>query len=139
MDQVWENFKLMNFAWEDQKRGIRLIVNGEHVKTVSRKLHPFLTSESIDKLDFSYKRISISERQQILHTAYYADWLANLLRSEKLVFELVKNSKPTAKRNVQTREGSRKELLFDNGVWIKIPDKLFHALYLDESSVCLNY
>ncbi|WP_163398178.1 hypothetical protein [Flavobacterium fluviatile] len=129
----------MLFTWLSLKRGLRLIVDGQHVKTVSKDFKDLVTDETIEKLCFDHKRLSEKERQILLMPFVYPRWLLDLQINEKHIAELIKNSKPIAKRIVKARSEVRKEICFDNGTKIKIPDKIYKALALDETTVHLNY
>lgn len=131
----------MVFTWQPQKRGVRLIVDGQHVKTVSKFFQTSINSESIEKLSFDKKRLSPAERQKIIDYKAYAFWLKNLDQKEKLVYELIKDSKPISRRNVVTLTDTRLEIVFENGIKVKVPDKVYYALSELEitATVRLNY
>ena len=131
----------MVFIWQPQKRGMRLIVDGQHVKTVSKVMQTSINSESIGKLSFDKKRLSASERQNLIDYRTYFFWLQNLDQKEKLVYELIKDSKPISRRNVISPTETRLELVFENGIKVKVPDKVYYALSELEitATVRLNY
>jgi hypothetical protein len=111
-------------TFEKSKRGTKVFEDKKHIKTIPERYEKYFEQVEIDK---TKKRLTGKER----FSFEYLYFIALLEKNEKYVWELIKDAKPVATREVIVHDGSKRyELLYDNGKRIKIPTELY--LYFDE-------
>jgi hypothetical protein len=133
----------MKIFTEITKAGLKIYQSKtkKHLKTIPCFYEP-IAKDFILKCDLTKKRLNQSERE-VLKTYDFEvsvfSFLKELEKSEKYVFELVENAKAVEVRKVNQRaEAPRFELVFDNGVKLKINES-FYLLCENKTEVNLNY
>lgn len=128
----------MILYYESQERGIKVFVDGKHKKTIPETL---LRSFRIHftQINFDKKRLSAEERKLLTRDLLYQEYLKKLKLSNKHLYNLIKNSTPTAARKVITPDNERLELQLDNGLKITCPSTRLFKLFPHISDAYLNY
>lgn len=100
------------------KAGLKIYVDGKHIKTVPEKYEAF-----IHDIDFSGSKRLLPGERFILEYAYFLSILKN---EEKYVYELIENAYPEYSQEIKNHIGEiRFELVFDNKVRLKINKELY--------------
>jgi hypothetical protein len=120
-------------------RGIKLVVDEKHLKTIPRKLSASINSHTFEKIVTGYKRLSVEERKLLTDFLVFERWKLKLAIKEKYLYELIGNSFPVSKRKVITLTDERLEIVLDNQIKIKVPDKVYYSLTLSETTINSNY
>lgn len=114
---------------EVTKAGLKIytISDKKHVKTIPAIYKP-IAEDFILKCTAGKIRLSEAERQML--SAYdfevnVIEYLDELRKNEKYVFELVQNAKAISCRKVSLKDSERFELIFDNGVKLKCNESLY--------------
>ncbi|MBB1194833.1 hypothetical protein DNC80_14275 [Flavobacterium sp. SOK18b] len=120
-------------------RGIKVFINSDHMKTIPRKLlEPF--KEHHGKINFDKKKRLTAEERKILHGfMLYASWVNKLKTTDKHAYELIKDHYPIDTRKVINEQAIRYELVLDNQIKIKSPEKIYIAFKTKENIVYSNY
>lgn len=128
----------MILNYESQQRGIRVFVDGKHKKTIPENLFNLFRIHWT-QINFDKKRLSIEERKLLTRNLLYQEYLKKLKISNPHLYNLIKDSKPTAARKVITPEKERLELQLDNGYKIVCPSTHLFKLFPHTSDAHLNY
>lgn len=128
----------MSFQLVAQQRGTKVIVDTKHVKTIPSK---YASSYAMcaDKITHTKKRLTVSERKILTRNALYKQFLEKLATSQPHLYELIKNTVPTAARKVITPEKERLELQLDNDMKITCPSIKLFNLFPHLSDSYQNY
>lgn len=115
------------FWSESTKAGLKLFFMGDHYKTI-----PTIYLEVWRKVDLNtaknQKRLSEDERKDLDKEYFqlvYSEFLSELQKNEKYVFELIENAKVVNTQKVETKTETRNELIFDNGAKVRCSAKLY--------------
>ncbi len=120
-------------------RGIRVVVDGKHFKTVPKSLSKAVNYKTIDKMGITGKRLSPIERKLLSQFAAYENWKEKLAKNEKHLFKLIEKAIPVQKNHVFTQSGARLELVLDNKIKITVPEKVYYSLLLTENTIHSNF
>lgn len=123
----------------NKSRGIQIIIDKKHVKTIPANLSKAINSFTVKRLDYERKRLSYGERRLLSNYAVYENWKTKLATKEKHLFELIKNAVPVEKHLVNSHNKERLELLLDNNVKINVPEKVYYSLPLQEKTTYSNF
>lgn len=115
----------MWYELEPQQRGVKVVVDGKHIKTLPTKLGKFFTA-CANKIEFDKKRLTPKERLTLDTYLKYQNWIDKLAVSEKHLHKLIKDAYPVATKHVVTKDGERYELVLDNKMKIKCPESIYH-------------
>lgn len=115
----------MAVSYDNTGRGIKVLVNGVHMKTI-----PVLLLESFknhyNKITFDKKRRITPEERKLLHSyLVYLKWIRKLRKTEKHLYQLIKEAYPVATRKVIALDSERFELVLDNNLKVKCPEKIY--------------
>lgn len=133
----------MNYFTETTAAGLKIYRSSDkkHLKTIPSVYEP-IAKEFIEKCNTDKIRLSETERETLKTYDFQVGvfhFLKQLEVQEFYVFELVKNSKAISVRKVNQRNDiSRFELVFENGVKLKINESLF-LMCENKSEANLNY
>lgn len=128
----------MEMVLIDSVRGTRILVEGKHKKTIPKKMAPVFVQNS-NKIEFKKKRLSPDERKLLLRNLLYQEYLKKLNKANNLLYDLIKESTPTAARKVITPERERLEIQLDNGLKITCPTIRLFKLFPHSPDAYLNY
>lgn len=120
-------------------RGIKVLVNGLHMKTIPEKLLQPFKEQNIRIAFDKKKRITAEERKMLHGYLMYAQWLEKLRKTEKHLWLLIKDHYPVGTRNVITKDNERFELVLDNNLKIKCPEKIYLAFTVKTNIIHSNY
>jgi hypothetical protein len=129
----------MRFCCVPQQRGMRVMVDEKHHKTIPQKLWKSINIHTVEKLRADRKRLSPDERKLLTETLVFENWKLKLAVKEKHLYELIKNDYPISKRKVITLTDERLELVLDNQIKIKVPDKVYNSMTLKETTIHSNF
>lgn len=129
----------MSISFQKNGRGIKVFIGTTHMKTIPAKLlQPF--KEQHSKIDFDKKkRITSAERKMLHGYILYAKWLEKLRKTEKHLWLLIKEHYPVETRKVITKDNERFELVLDNNLKIKCPEKIYLAFTVKTNIIHSNY
>lgn len=129
----------MSITFQKNGRGIKVYVGTTHMKTIPAKLlEPF--KEQSNKINFDKKkRITPEERKMLRGYVLYAKWLEKLRATEKNLWLLIKDHYPVETRKVITKDNERFELVLDNNLKIKCPEKIYLAFTVKTNIIHSNY
>jgi hypothetical protein len=129
----------MSITFQKNGRGIKVFIGTTHMKTIPTKLlQPF--KEQSNKINFdNKKRITAEERKMLHGYIFYAKWLEKLRKTEKHLWLLIKDHYPVGTRNVITKDNERFELVLDNNLKIKCPEKIYLAFTVEPNIIHSNY
>lgn len=129
----------MSISYQKNGRGIKVFIGTTHMKTIPKKLLlPFKKQHS--KIDFDKKKRITAEERKMLHTyILYAKWLEKLRKTEIHLWVLVKDHYPVETRKVITHDNERFELVLDNNLKIKCPEKIYLAFTEKTNIIHSNY
>lgn len=129
----------MAISYDTQSRGIKVLVNGLHMKTIPKNLLSTF-KDHYSEIDFDKKkRITAAERKLLLRNNLYQEYLKKLKISNIHLYNLIKDAKPTAARKVITPDKERLELQLDNNTKITCPSTRLFKLFPHTSDAYLNY
>lgn len=123
----------------NEYRGMKLVVNEKHLKTIPLKLLGSVNGATVEKLNADRKRLSPDERKLLTEFVVFEKWKTKLSTSEKNLYDLIKTNYPVSKRTVITLTGSRLELCLNSQLKIKVPEKVYNALSIKETTIHSNY
>lgn len=129
----------MALSYETQNRGVKVLVNGLHMKTIPKK---YLESFKINNnyIDFNKKkRLSKDEEKVLERNRLFLEYLFKIRKTDRHLYQLIKDSLPTAARKVITRDKERMELQLDNKMKINCPSVRLFKLFPHTSDAYLNY
>lgn len=131
----------MNYSLvRNKSRGIRLLIDEKHVKTIPANLSKAINTHTVERLMYENKRLSYGERRLLSDFAAYENWKTKLYTKEKHLFELIKDAVPVEKHLVKMHHNKeRLELLLDNKLKITVPEKVFYSLPLQEKTTYSNF
>ena len=134
----------MIITFEHTKRITKLLVNGKHKKSfplIIGHCVDGITSKEVGKFHKSLglKDSDIELISHIVFPILLNDFYTVLQKEQKYVFEQIKNNVVIGCRKVNSKEGSRFELCFDNGLKIKINKLLFKFAIEKLPTAYLNY
>lgn len=129
----------MSITFQKNGRGIKVYVGTTHMKTIPVKLlEPF--KEQYNKINFDKKKRIAPEERKMLHGyVLYAKWLEKLRTTEKNLWLLIKDHYPVETRKVITKDNERFELVLDNNLKIKCPEKIYLAFTVNTNIIHSNY
>lgn len=129
----------MAISFQKNGRGIKVFIDTTHMKTIPVKLlQPF--KEQYNKIAFDKKKRITAEERKMLHGyLMYAQWLEKLRKTEKHLWLLIKDHYPVGTRNVITKDNERFELVLDNNLKIKCPEKIYLAFTVKTNIIYSNY
>lgn len=115
----------MSVVLQPSTRGIRVIVNDKHLKTIPKK-YSVVYLKVHPELSFEKKRINEQERKNLEIKLLFYKELDKIAHKQKALYELIKHSTPVAARKVITPEKERMELILENGIKLTTHnDRLF--------------
>lgn len=114
----------MWYSFEPQQRGTKVIVDQNHVKTIPTKLSKFFEKCST-KITFEKKRLTAHERKTLETYLQYQNWIDKLAISEKHLYQLIKDAYPVSTQHVISHNTERFELVLDNKMKVKCPEKIY--------------
>ena len=129
----------MSITFQKNGRGIKVFIGTTHMKTIpAYLLQPF--KEQSNKINFDKKkRITDEERKMLYGYILYAKWLEKLRKTEKNLWLLIKDHCPVGTRKVITKDNERFELVLDNNLKIKCPEKIYLAFTVKTNIIHSNY
>lgn len=121
-----------------QQRGVKILVDGEHLKTVPFRFEGFVKNH-FDKLNLERKRLNDEERKIFLAAYEFAKFLSKIETNEKHLHRLIATAYPVDARQVITKEGKRFELVLDNNLKIKCTEKMYFIFSTTSNVIHSNY
>lgn len=128
----------MKFVLIDSERGTKVLADDKHIKTIPKFLCSVFVANA-PNINFDKKRLSIEERKLLTRNLLYQEYLKKLKTSNPHLYDLIKNTTPTAARKVITPDKERYELQLDNGLKISCPSARLFKLFSHTSDAYLNY
>ena len=111
-------------------RGVKIFVDGKHKKTLPKKIFHHLKPAEVLALSFEKKRLTPAERKEVHSIIQFRVWTQKIESSEKYLYNLIKDAKPVTRRVVTTTTGNRFEIILDNKIKLKVPEKTYLAIDL---------
>lgn len=131
----------MEYRLIQSAKGIWVFIDNRHKKTLPKNyLQLFETVK--DELSYDKKRLTNSERK-IFDNALFSQHIESFKQDLKMtdlhLFRLVEKAKPLGVRFVNSKNGNRFEVKFDNNLFLKIPKTLYHFSTTELETAYLNY
>ena len=124
----------------NKTRGVRLLVDKKHVKTIPKHLSKTINNHTVKLLVYDNKRLNQEERLFLKNYGAYENWKEKLAIREKHLYELIKNATPVQKNHVFIfTGGERLEFVLDNKIKITVPEKVYRSLLIKESTTHSNF
>lgn len=129
----------MSITFQKNGRGIKVFIGTTHMKTIpAYLLQPF--KEHHGKIDFDKKKRITAEERKLLHSyLIYSKWIEKLKTTEKHLYQLIAKAYPIETRKVITQDNERFELVLDNNLKIKCPEKIYLAFTVKTNIIHSNY
>lgn len=117
------------------------LIDNRHKKTLPKNyLQLFETVK--DELSYDKKRLTNAERKifdNTLFSQHIESFKRDLKKNDLHLFRLVEKAKPLGVRFVNSKNGNRFEVKFDNNLFLKIPKALYNLCTTELETVYLNY
>lgn len=131
----------MEIRYHKSTRGIWVFIDGKHKKTISSNYESAF-KKNIDKINFDKKYLQDAEKD-LLDEWYFNDLFSEFNKELKivqpLIAKLVEKANVKGVRFVNSKNGDRYELCFDNGIKIKCNRKIYLQHPNKLETVYLNY
>lgn len=131
----------MEYRLIKSAKGIWVFVDNRHKKTLPKEFEKDFDKLK-DKLSFDRKRLTATERIMFQNIKFYsfADVaIEQIKKTEPHLYSMLSKSKPVATRFVNSKNGNRYEMKFDNGLFVKIPRNIHTASPNKLDDAYLNY
>lgn len=118
-------------------RGVHLMIEGKHIKTIPKKYYPFWNQDFI--IDITKKRLTEKElenlktleataKKEARKNKVWDNYLQNLWLKDRVVHNYIKHHKITHVQQVKNfYEDTWFEAILDNNVRVKISQKIYDA------------
>jgi len=131
----------MEYKLIQSAKGIWVFIDNRHKKTLPKNyLQLFETVKN--ELSYDKKRLSDAERE-IFDNALFSQHIESFKQEFKTtdvhLFRMVEKAKPIGVRFVNSKNGNRFEVKFDNNLFLKIPKALYCLCNNELETVYLNY
>lgn len=121
-----------------QERGTKVLVDGTHLKTVPFKFETFVKNH-FDNLNLQKKRLNDEERNIFNAALEFEKWKEKISKSEPHLYVLIEKTYPVDTREVITRDSKRFELVLDNNLKVKCPEKIYLLFTTKPNIIHSNY
>ena len=114
------------------KRGIKILIDNQHIKTIPFKYEKVFKKEHIKCFD--NKRLTTQE----IFSLEVELLKLELKKTNHLVFEIIENSNPLKTRKVKTKTKEYFEIVFNNSTSLVCPSK-FYKISESKEEIFRNY
>ncbi|MFV5702218.1 hypothetical protein ACM55F_10130 [Flavobacterium sp. XS2P12] len=128
----------MELTMVRQQRGTKVLVDGTHLKTVPLKFETFVKNH-FDNLNLQKKRLDEEERSIFNAALEFEKYKEKISKSEPLLYVLIEKTYPVDAREVITRDSRRFELVLDNNLKVKCPEKIYLLFATKPNVIHSNY
>lgn len=131
----------MEYRLIQSAKGIWVFIDNRHKKTLPKNyLQLFETVKN--QLSYAKKRLSSAERKifdDAIFCQHIESFKQDLKTTDVHLFRMVEKAKPLGVRFVNSKNGNRFEVKFDNNLFLKIPKALFYLCTTELETAYLNY
>lgn len=130
-----------NYKAVTTKRGVWIFIDGKHKKTLPAK-YAACFDKLKDKIGYEGKRLRPWERdafEVLFFEGLVSEFKQSIMNTDRHLFAAIRNCKPVGARYVNSKNGNRYELKFDNGFFVRIPQKLYTLSPNKLDAAFLNY
>lgn len=123
------------------KRGVWIFIDGKHKKTLPEKYVKHFEKLK-DKISYERKRLWPWEREAfevLFFENLVSEFKESIRNTDRHLFAAIRNCEPVGARFVNSKNGNRHELKFDNGFFVRIPQKLYTLSPNKLETAFLNY